>query len=91
MSTPKFELRCLRCDERAAGFATRCPRCAGAMEPRFLRAPRIRATESSPLRRYFDFLPLEDLDSAVWTGAPEPTPCRRATGSKRPSVTVTSS
>ncbi len=78
MSSGKFELRCLRCRELGAGFATRCPSCGGAMEPRFLRPPRIRAGESNPLRRYFEFLPLEDVEAAVWTGAPEPTPCRRA-------------
>jgi threonine synthase len=78
VSAARFELRCLRCEASATGFATRCPRCGGAFEPRFRRTPRIRDAEASPLRRYFEFLPLEDLDAAVWTGAPEPTPCRRA-------------
>jgi len=75
----KFVVQCLRCGKTfAEGFVPRCTSCNGATDITYLQPQRIRDGESNPVRRYFDFMPVLDIDKAIWLGAPEPTPCIHA-------------
>jgi threonine synthase len=75
----KFVIRCVRCGKTfTEGFVPRCLSCDGATDVSFLQSQRIREAESNPMRRYFDFMPVLDIDRAIWLGAPEPTPCIHA-------------
>ena len=75
----KFVIQCIRCGKTfTEGFVPRCTSCKGATDVSFLQPQRIRDGESNPMRRYFDFMPVLDLDNAIWLGAPEPTPCIHA-------------
>jgi threonine synthase len=53
------ELSCsLCCHREEYSFAGRCSRCGGLLDPVYDQQGVIRANETDPLRRYFDFLPI---------------------------------